>query len=205
MGLFDKFFRKSAEKEFENRMKVIEKGVEAAYSPCKKILEEIVKASYDCANLLKENLAIEDDQEKQLSHSKTFYEFLYFYTHITLRWSSSIMEEGQFRKMHAFIGPVIVDTATDTFFAHWPADKKAEIKAGIYEDLNETNIKYSSATELGGQLQEGSIIDIFVKRVADVNGRPMDKAIMSRVYCMAITTLDEMKLNDLVADAAKVL
>jgi len=42
MGLFDKFFRKPTEKD-----------------PCKKILEEIVKASYDCANLLKENLAFE--------------------------------------------------------------------------------------------------------------------------------------------------
>ena len=73
-----------------------------------------------------------------------FYEFLYFFAHLTLRSGVARgLTASQVKKFQSYLGPLLASTAVDTFFLHWSTELKAKMMGEFFEKLNDAEIEYA--------------------------------------------------------------
>ena len=137
-----------------------------------------------------------------------FYEFIYFYMHMTMRYASSVMNEEQMKKLQEYLGPVIVSTSIDSFIMHWPQELKEKITDDFYDCLNDADIEYATAKEIISKddpFKENTLCYKLGVRVSEWIGNSLNPSSIFEVTMMATDELIKMKLNNLVTEAANTL
>ena len=136
MKIFKKILGYKDKYSLRKKLVEIEKQVDNTYKPVRDICLSIVQAAENCKLVLKTDLNFEDKKEKDLAEMLVFYEYLYFFIHLTLRLALGKFTETQMKKMREYMGPVIVGTAIDSYTKHWPEDLKEGMKNEFYDKLN---------------------------------------------------------------------
>ena len=67
----------------------------------------IVQASQTCWKTLKPEINVANTKEKQRAEVSIFYEFLYFFMHLTMRSAFSRLTEQQIKRLQGYLGPLI--------------------------------------------------------------------------------------------------
>jgi len=196
------------ERELKQKISATQKEVEREYKPVGDIGLAIIKASHHCFETIKPFINAPNDKEKQQSEILLFYEFIYFFMHMTNRLAFSKISTKQIQKLQEFIGPIIAETAINTFFNHWPDDYKSRMNSEFYEKVNITELEYSKSKELFSKdkpFTSDSLFSMLARNVAELTGSSMNPATMTAILSVATNEFSEMKLAELIQSASKVL
>ncbi len=202
--LFDYFDRIKAECTF----KETENKVGEMYKPIGDISVAIVKASHVCAEQANSMLNIPDEKEKKEAEILVFYEFLYFFMHLTMRFAFSQLTKEQLAKLQRHLGPCISSVAVDSFFDHWPENLKEKMGNEFYEKLNDAELEYANCKELFSEkdpITGDSLFSKLARNVADLSGNSMNPIVVVRIVSSAADSWKEMELHSLVNTAGRVL
>lgn len=168
----------------------------------------IVKASQACSEMLKPMLNIADEKEKQQAEIYVFYEFIYFFMHLTMRSAFSQLTEQQIARLQDFLGPLVSSTAIDSFFAHWPEDLKDKMRSEFLTKLNAAELEYSTCKELfskGSPLTGNSLFSRLARNVAELSGNSTNPPVLVLIIDAAAEALETMSLDSVVRDAGNFL
>ena len=114
--------------------------------PLRELGLAIVKASVDCLNGIKPLIEVPSWIERQKAEIFAFYEFLYFLLHMTMRNASAVMSEHEIKHLQQQLGHLIVATAVDSYFQHWPDDLQKGMTQDFYLNLNTAELQYAECS-----------------------------------------------------------
>lgn len=155
MSLFSRFFGSSQKRELHRIFENARRQTDKEFGPVGRLGSEIIAASTHCRDYVKPLLTSLDEKERTQSEIFIFYEFLYFFLHLTNRHAHIILSAAEIGKLHEYLGPLISSVAIDAYFAHWPADLKERMLGEFYEKLNTAELEYTEAAKRGGSNEEG--------------------------------------------------
>jgi len=118
----------------------IQNNVEERTCPLANIGMAIIKAADYCFKEMKPFIDADDEKRRQELEIYLFYEFIYFFMHMTMRSAFGRLSEPQIKKLQGYLGPIIVGTAINSFFLHWPEDLKEKLRSEFYEKLNDAEL-----------------------------------------------------------------
>jgi hypothetical protein len=180
--------------------------VEKEYSPTAKIGIAIICAAEHCRDRAKVFIAPQSEEEGQQREIVTFYEFLYFFMHMSNRQAFRTLTEAHIEKLHSSLGPLISAVAIDAYFAHWPTDLKDKMRGEFYEKLNVAELEYTDATRVDAykEVPWGSpvpLVNLFLRLGSNIAALTLDDAeneqAISSVSDFAFTEWSSMGLEDL--------
>ena len=196
------------EREVQRIFRETQAEVQRTTKPLGKVGLAIVRASQTCSEAFKPMLNVADDKEKQQAEIYVFYEFIYFFMHLTMRSAFSQLTGQQIGRLQDFLGPLISSTAVDSFFAHWPEDLKEKMRSEFFTKLNDAELEYSTCKGLLSKespLTGNSLFPRLARNVADLSGNSMNPAALMFIIGAAVDAFKTMSLDSLVRDAGKVL
>lgn len=208
MNIFSRLFGSSDEQRAKRIIKDTVMKVERTTTPLGVLGMAMVNAAWTCAQAVKPMIKIVGEEEKQLAEIYVFYEFVYFFMHLTMRSAFSQLTESQIGRLQAYLGPLISSTAVDSFFPHWPEALKEKIMADFYSKLNAAEIEYSECKELLSKehpLTGNSLFLRLARNIAALSGDPTNPETLVSVIGFAVDAHKTMNLDSLVWEAGKVL
>jgi len=147
MAIFSKLFGNSKQREIKRMLTETQKQVQEEYKPLGEVGKAIIQASVNCRDATKKLIDMPSEKERQQREIFIFYEFIYFYLHLTLRQAFGILTKEQTKKLQDYLGPLISSVAIDSYFAHWPDDLKQKMTDGFYQKLNDAELEYTECTD----------------------------------------------------------
>lgn len=208
MKFLSKFFGTGLERELKDKLGKIHAEVEREYKPLGEIGIAIIVASDSCSKAIKPFVKGADEKKTQELNIYVFYEFIYFFMHMTMRTGFSRLNELQLQRLQEYLGPLISQTAIDSFFRHWPDDLKAKMRTEFYEKVNDAELDYGTSKVIFSKEElytSDSLFSKLARNVSELNGSPMDPAIMTAVLAVSLEAFTNMKLDQLILNASKVL
>jgi len=209
MDILSKLFGNPMERHAKHRLKETKNEVERTTRPLAAISMAIVKGSDFCFQGTKSFIDNPDQKERQVLEIYLWYEYLFFFLHLTMRSAFVRLNEEQTKDLEQYVCPVVVTTAIDTFCEHWPEEVKQGLRAEFYERLNKAEVDYSSAKELMSPSErtfsEDSVISKLAMRVHKVISNSTVPIVFLTVVNIAARAVVDIKLDALVDEAAKVL
>ncbi|MGH9863335.1 MAG: hypothetical protein ACRD35_07925 [Candidatus Acidiferrales bacterium] len=213
MPIFSRLFGSSQEREIKKLFHETHKRVEKEYKPLGEVGRAIIQASTNCCDSVKEIINAPTEKERLQQEIFIFYEFIYFYMHLTTRHAFVQLPEPQIRKLQGYLGPLISSVAIDSYFAHWPDDLKQKMTGEFYDKLNEAELEYTECTQFdssgqGEQRLTPKLQALFTKlasNVANLCGHEeKDIGVIMPVAQVAINEWKKMALDNLMAEVQKV-
>ncbi len=136
------------------------------------------------------------------------FEFLYFYSHLAMRYAHSTLGQKKRAILQKKLGPLIVEPIVTAYFDHWPEDKKRDIEIDFYNNLNDAELEYSSCKELLTKdinFEGTSLLSKLGITIADVSGNPMNHDIIMLAMNTAMQSMKKMKLEESMKSLKEVL
>ncbi len=207
MGFFSNLFGSSDERKAIRIIKRVKDKAREELKPLANLGRAIVKASQDCATEMAPVLDVPDEKEKKEAEVLVFYEFLYFFMHLTNRSAFTQLTEQQLNKLQAHLGPLLSSVAVDSFFAHWPEGLKAKMQEEFYEKLNDAEIEYSTCKKMLSDdfIDSDALFSKLALNVAELTGNSLNPAVVVLVISCGVNAYKELQLDELVKNAGKVL
>jgi len=208
MKIFKKILGYKDKYSLRKKLVEIEKQVDNTYKPVRDICLSIVQAAENCKLVLKTDLNFEDKKEKDLAEMLVFYEYLYFFIHLTLRLALGKFTETQMKKMREYMGPVIVGTAIDSYTKHWPEDLKEGMKNEFYDKLNQAELEYSMCKVILDRdkpFSDNALFTKLAKNITELTGYNNNPVKIVEKILMSMEEYAKMDLNKLVDEAAQIL
>jgi hypothetical protein len=144
-------FPNSRAGRLEKKVHDIKRRVREQRQPINDLCLSIIWAADRCAKAVQSCSKIDPKAHggrPELQQVYIFYEFIYFFLHITNRQAHRKLGPTLVATLQKEITPVIVPTAVDTFFAHWPETYKSGIEGTFYEKLNDAEMEYANCRGL---------------------------------------------------------
>jgi hypothetical protein len=215
MSIFSNLFGSPKQREIKKLMTETHKQVQKEYGPLGELGKAIIQASVNCLNAVKKLINKPSEKERITSEIFVFYEFIYFYIHLTLRQAFGNLTKEQTQKLQDYLGPLISSTAIDSYFAHWPEDRKQRMTDDFYQKLNDAELEYTECTnqiplDLSKDKDERSkyiFRALFTKlsfNVANLAGNDNNNlTLIEPVMEVAMNEWMRMRLDKLIADVKK--
>jgi hypothetical protein len=172
----------------------------------------IIQASVNCRDAVKQLIKVPTEKERQKREIFIFYEFIYFYMHLTLRQAFGNLTKERLQKLQGFLGPMISSVAIDSYFAHWPEDLKQKMTGEFYEKLNDAETEYAECAQfdtlVAGEERIKEIFQaLFFKlslNVANLAGNEeADLTLLIPVTEVAFNEWSKMHLGKLISEIKK--
>jgi hypothetical protein len=211
MSIISKLFGSRDLRKAKRIIREAEVRVKRTTKPLGEVSLAIIRAAHTCSEAYKPLIHVADVKENQKAEIYVFYEFIYFFMHLTMRSAfAQQLTEQQIGKMQSYLVPVISSTAVDSFFAHWHEDLKKNLRSEFITKLNNAELEYSTCKEflskgIKGAFTGNSLFARLARNVADLSGNSMNPVALSFIQDGAVNAFTTMNLNSLVQDAGKVL
>jgi hypothetical protein len=214
MSIISKLFSSRDLRKARRIIRVAEAEVQKTTKPLGEVSLAIIRASHTCSEAYKPLIQfadghVADDKEKQLAEIYVFYEFIYFFMHLTMRSAlAQQLTEQQIGKMQSYLVPVISSTAVDSFCAHWHEDLKEKMRSEFITKLNNAELEYSTCKEFLSTdfpFTGNSLFARLARSVADLSGNSMNPGALDFIQGAAVDAFTTMNIHSLVRDAGKAL
>jgi hypothetical protein len=195
----------------------IKKQVRASLKPLEEVGEAIINASTNCRDAIKGLINAPTEKERQQREIFIFYEFIYFYMHLTMRQAFASLPESSIKNLQGYLGPLISSVSIDSYFAHWPNDLKKKMTDEFYDKLNDAELEYAACTydkssNDGEERMKNLLAALFMKlasNVADLagglaGGEKEDVTIITPAMQIAIDQWEKMQLGKLITEVKRV-
>jgi len=184
--------------------------------------KKIFETSLLFSDSLKPNLEKQfgkESKEFYLKYIPVLFEFMYFYLHYVNRLAFCQLGQEKRMKLQTQLGPLVVDTTTETLFGHWPKSLKDGIVQDFYSSLNNAEMEYGACKELllkpesdtkiiekitlGKKSQSvvGQLIDNLAEILGGAVNLDIDFTVM--IADMVVNSLINKEIADLVLEASK--
>jgi hypothetical protein len=172
----------------------------------------IIDVSYKCGQAFKEPIDEKfgkDSKEAMTSWAQVQYEFLFFFTHLAMRSTLSKLGNDKRIKLQDLLGPILVNSTTETWFGHWPEKLKSGIRNDFFANLNRTEFEYAQYKGLSpapGQSPKGTLLWELAKNIARLSGYENNPEVI--LYCIdtVINHFNDLeKIENLVVHVGKKL
>jgi hypothetical protein len=199
MGIFSRLFRSAVSSKEKDSASPSKSDAQQMLQFLEEISLAILGGSQTCAE--QTNASAGDHIEKEVSESKVlvFYEYLYFFLHMTMREAYSQLTKQQLGRLQSQLGPLVSSIAVDSFFAHWPDDLKSRIRNEFCEKLNDSELEYSSCKKMisDSPMASDSLFSRLALNVADLVNKGTNPAFHVMVISIAIDAYKDMQLDSL--------
>jgi hypothetical protein len=212
MLLFSKLFGTSKQREIKKLLAETHERVQEEYRPMGELGKAIIQSSVNCRDAVKKLINMPSEKERQEREIFVFYEFIYFYMHLTMRQAFGSLTKEQIQKLQGYLGPLISSVAIDSYFAHWPEDLKQKMTGEFYEKLNDAESEYTECTQFdsskeGQERIKDKLRALFVKLSFNVANLACNDennlALTVPVMDVALNEWTKMRLDKLIADVKK--
>ncbi len=213
MSFLSKILGSSREREIRKLLAETQKQVEKKCKPFERVGLAIIQASTNCRDAVKELIVAPTEKERLEHEIWIFYEFVYFFMHMTMRQAFVQLTAPQMRELQSYLGPLISSVAIDSYFAHWPDDLKQKMTSEFYDKLNEAELEYAECTkfessEQGEHRLTQKLRALFMKlgsNVSSLSGQgENDLAVVVPVVQIAVEEWKRMGLDSLMAEVKEI-
>lgn len=208
MPLFSRLFPNANQRRVQRAIADAEEKTEKQMKPLRELVSAIVSASAHCLDGIRLLIELPSATEQQKADIFAFYEFLYFFLHMTMRNASAVMSEPEIKHLQQQLGHVIVATAVDSYFQHWPDDLKKGMTQDFYLNLNTAEVQYAECSSFDTPAPpEGRSMLILERlfarlgeQVASVIGHEGDSVCAVNVARIAIPEFGKINFVGLIQD-----
>ena len=174
-------------------------------APLRELGKALQVASAQCANEMKR--WITDDAEKIQRESLVYFEFVYFFMHITNRVAFRILGHERRTKLQEELGPAMVHAVVESLCGHWPGEMKERIKHEFFEKMNDAEVEYSACPlqSSDNPLGSNALFPLLARHVADLAGSPDNPEVILDALYVARTALAATDLDRLVGEIKRLL
>ncbi|MFL6211845.1 MAG: hypothetical protein ACJ74W_23570 [Pyrinomonadaceae bacterium] len=175
--------------------------------PIDDLVKAIVMGSLECAEAIKPRLKYSTEDEKLQRWFQVICEYLYFFTHITNRFSlTKLGQEGRL-KLHNRLIPILIPTLIDTLNPDCREDIKNETEVEMNACLQESELEYAKCKEsTSNDLYDSNILTSKMgMNIANASGNPMNSSVIMFAIESSSKIFADMELHDLVEAVGKVL
>jgi hypothetical protein len=118
MSIFSRLFSNPERRQLEQAFLKARKQTDKEFSPVARLGTAIIAASTNCRDSVKLFLVSLEEKERMQREIFIFYEFLYFFMHLTNRHAFKELTSAEMEKLHEYLGPLVSSVAIDAYFAH---------------------------------------------------------------------------------------
>jgi len=183
--------------------------IDAVYGPVGDLGTAIVSAAFNTYQNLAQVFGFRVQGTPSEPQMLTFYEFLYFYSHIMLRTAAAKgFTQPQIEKLQGYLGPLLASTAVDSFIGHWPDDFRKRLRRDFYNGLNIAEQEYSQCRGLlspDDPLNEDTLVGRLARNIADLWERSSNEPAKVAVATAVLKAFPAMQLDRLIAKVASVI
>ena len=201
-----------SERELTRRLSQIESEVRQEYKPFGAVSLALIQASTNARDQVKPIIKASNEKDRVEREIYVFYEFIYFFMHMTMRQAFAALSAARLEELQTYLGPLISSVAIDSYFAHWPEDRKQRMIGQFYDKLNETELEYTECTQFetdleGEERTKAKLKALFMRVASNVAALAAENEKDITVVAPLVTTVfsewKNMKLDALVADVAR--
>jgi hypothetical protein len=214
MSFFSKLFGDSDKREIWKSISQAQKAADKTCKPITEISLAIVTASVNSRDAVKALIEASSEKERQEREIYIFYEFIYFYMHVTMRHAFVHLTDSQIESLQGILGPLISSVAIDSYFAHWPNHLKEKMVNEFYDKLNDAEIEYAQSTQVDSafageddfaQKSKALLIKLGSNVSALASDSEKDIAIVMPVSVIALREWGAMQLDKCIAGIKAVI
>lgn len=171
----------------------------------------ILLSSEKCSEFFKEDIDKKfgkDSKEAMTYRMEVQYEFLFFFTHLSMRYAFGELGHEKRVELQNLLLPILMNNSTETWFGHWPAKYKEGIKKEFRDNINRAELEYSKYQKFFAEKNEGTKDTLFwefSKNISKLSGHETDIIIITKCMAFTVEVLGKIKLKDLVIAAGKEL
>jgi len=166
-------------------------------------------AAESCCNQVKVLLNKMNDDEKSIAKIDVYYEYMFFFIHMTERMAFNYFTKKQMKILNEYLIMQLVPMAIDRFFSRSPAEVKESLTNEFMDKRNAAEISYTDSREIFSQkfdpLNSDAVFSKLGRSVATIMGEPYNPATIMLVIKYGADALMNMDLESLIKQARKVL
>ena len=209
MSIFSKLFRSSENRQTVDR--IFEKSRENAAQklrPLGALGSTIVLASQKCRDSLKPSIVTSDEKERQRRETFAFYEFVYFFLHMTMRLAVVAMTEPEKKHLGKHLLMMVASVSVDGSFENLPDDLRKRMIAEFCTNLQRAENQYAASapgdifsdSEAEKQRNWGALFLTLGENVALAMGCQNDGELKSKIANLAMEQFGHLNLLNPILD-----
>jgi hypothetical protein len=113
VGLFSRVFSSSQQRDLHRTLANARRKTDKEFGPVGRLGSEVIGAATHCRDAVKPLLTFAEEKERMQSEIFIFYEFLYFFMHVTNRCAYRVLTEVEMDKVHEYLGPLVSSIPID--------------------------------------------------------------------------------------------
>ena len=174
------------------------------YEPIGKVGAAIIQASVNNRDETKKWIDAPTEVKRLEREAYVFFEYIYFYMHLTMRHAYSTLSTPQVQKLQEYLALLIPSVAVDSYFAHWPDDVKEKMTGEFIEKLNDAEIEYTelvrnSKSENGGD-KFLEMFSLLASHISDLCGSNIALVARPLIIHQAFQEWTKMDLDTLMTE-----
>jgi hypothetical protein len=193
--VFNIFKKNKIDTDIASILGIVRKKVELETKPLNELATAIVTGATNSRDAVKPLVEAESDEDRLECEMYAFYEFVYFYLHMTMRRCFTELSSAEIRSVQEYIGPLMANVAVDAYFAHWPSDMKEKMWNEFYENVNHAELEYGRRQKIASLFLQAAwnVADVLKK-----GGSNRDPELISSVSRTMMDEVKRMNLDELV-------
>lgn len=163
--------RNSQGRQVEKLFEKAKRDAERHCAPMNQVALAIVQASTNSRDNAKQWIQAPTEEKRMEKEVYIFFEFIYFYMHITVREAVTALNTEQKQTLLDYLESLIPPSAIDSYFDHWPTNLKEKMVGEFTQKLCDAEAEYTELI-LQSKPDEG-FINTFVllaRHIADLCG-----------------------------------
>ncbi|MGD0630935.1 MAG: hypothetical protein ABR987_16530 [Terracidiphilus sp.] len=133
----------SRQRQLDRLIESAKRETEREYEAIRKVGAAIIQASVNNRDEAKKWIEAPTEAKRLERESFVFFEFIYFYTHVTMRHAVTMLTASQKQKILEYLENLIPSVAIDSYFAHWPSNLKEKMKNEFVEKQCDAEVEYT--------------------------------------------------------------
>jgi hypothetical protein len=163
------------------------------FRPLGAICVSIIQGSTNCRDVAKALIKSEDPTDRQGKEMYVFFEFIYFFMHMTLREAFGRITHSRFELLQNFLLAMVPPSAIDSYFAHLPKKSKNDLIDEFVERLDSTEVEYGTCPPAG---EAPRILTLLMWKLKNALGlEKADERALPSILVTAMRELERMQLG----------
>jgi hypothetical protein len=216
MGLLHRLFGSSSNREtkriFDEALQKSEQQIREI-QPLYDIVLAIFEAAQTCQQELKSLIASTDEKTRQFGELKLIYEYVYFFTHLTMRECFGLLGDQSRQRLQNFLMPIITFECVESTCGHWPEERKEGMRSEFINNMNNAELEYGTCMEFYSEedsdFKGNSLFSSLVRNISEeLNPEPNEIRSSSRmIYILTVSlkAYEDMKLENLIVTASSLI
>jgi hypothetical protein len=208
MSIFSKLFRSSDERQVDRIVEESGKETTRILAPLFALSGTIILASQKCRDGLKTWIVASNGKDRPEMEDFAFYEFVYFFLHLTMRQAFVAMTKSEKDHLGKFLLETVAKVCVDGSFEHLPDDLRKRMIAEFCTNLQMAEIQYAkcatgdifSDSDAERHRNLHALFTTLGDNVALKIGRSDDIELKSKILILAIEQFGEVNLLEFLLD-----